>query len=463
MGDKSKIVILGAGLAGLSTAYHLEDLPVEDLPVKKDYEIYEKEEEVGGLCRSKDINGFTPLEKATPGIRKNSLTGFTFDCSGHLLHFKNRYTLDLLKRLLNGNLISHQRNSWIFSKGVYTRYPFQANTYGLPSSVVKECLMGLVEARGSNGDGGSDRNGTFEDWIFHTFGEGIAKHFMIPYNSKFWTVHPSELTCEWLDGYIPVPALEDVLDGALSDSTKPFGYNQEFWYPQDGGIREVPLAFQRQVKKVHTLKEATRIDIEKKEVEFKDGEIIRFDKLVSSLPLIEMKRLINNIPEDVATAFRKLRYTSIFNLNLGIDREEITDKHWIYFPEDDFVFYRVGFPINFSSSVIPKGKSSIYIEISYSKDKPIDKTSIVQRIIRDLKKAGLIFNDSEIVAHDIVDIKYGYIIYDKNYRNAVGTILDFLARKDIYSLGRYGSWRYISMEDAILDGKRIAGFLSKDA
>jgi len=427
-----KVVILGAGLAGLSCAYHL----------KEGYEIYEKEGEVGGVCRSKDIDGFT------------------FDYDGHLLHFKNRYALDLLKNLMDGNLAPHHRDSWIFSKGVFTRYPFQANFYGLPEDVIKECISGLARARYSdplkshNGDGL-----TFEDWILRTFGEGIAKYFMIPYNNKFWTVHPSQLTCDWIGRFIPIPTLDEALDGTLNDRESTIGYNSQFWYPIGGGIGEVALAFKRKIKRVNLSKEAVRIDVAKKEVTFSDGGKGKFDRLISTLPLPEIERLIHPLPKSLLSAFRKLKYLSIFNLNLGIGRENISDRHWIYFPEEEFVFFRVGFPSNFSESTYPKGASSIYAEVSYSITRPIDKSSLTQRIVEDLIKGGIICKEDAIRVLDVVDIRYGYIIYDRNYRKSVSAILNFLADNDIFSIGRYGRWRYMSMEDVILDGKQTARML----
>jgi protoporphyrinogen oxidase len=429
MYPKEDIVILGAGLAGLSAAYHLQELGL-------DYQIFEREKSAGGLCRSSDINGFT------------------FDYTGHLLYFRTKYTFKLVNSLIGGNLRCHRRNSWVFSRGIYTRYPFQANTYGLPPGIIKECILGLIEARRLN-EGKNNRAGNFEEWIFRTFGDGIARYFMLPYNEKFWTVDPRELTCEWLDGYVPVPSLEETLTGALSDFTKPFGYNQEFWYPLKGGIGELALSFKRRLKKVRTLKEVIRIDLKKRRVKFKDGEVISFDRLISTLPVIEMIGLLKDVPSGVADALRRLRYTSIFNLNIGIDRESVSDKHWVYFPEQRFIFYRVGFPGNFSSSLTLPGKSSLYIEVSYSRDEPIDKKKIVQRIINDLIKAGLISKRDKIIAKDIKDIKYGYIVYDRNHRQSTGIVLDFLAKNHVYSIGRYGRWRYMSMEDVILDGKQV--------
>ncbi|MEE9315561.1 MAG: NAD(P)-binding protein, partial [bacterium] len=210
-----KVLIIGAGLTGLSTAYHLEKMGGID------YSVYEKMEKVGGLCRSEYVTG------------RRFEGEFTFDILGHLLHLKEEYTIGLVRRLLEGNLATDiPRDAQIYSKGVYTRYPFQANTYGLPPKVVKECVFGFIDAKyRSLPSPRAPSEESFHDWILRNFGKGIAKHFMVPYNKKIWTVHPRKLTCGWLK-YVPSPTFREVVIGALEKQEKGFGYNVHFDYPQ---------------------------------------------------------------------------------------------------------------------------------------------------------------------------------------------------------------------------------------
>ena len=423
----SEVVIIGAGLAGLSAAYHL----------KKGYALFEKNGEIGGMTRS---------------ICKN---GYIFDYDGHLLHFRNEYTFNLVSELLSGNLAPHKRNSWVYSKGIFTRYPFQANFYGLPNSVVKDCLMGLIKAKISNLPP-SNSNGNFENWIIKTFGEGIANHFMLPYNKKFWTIEPKELTCDWLDGFVPVPDLEDTVTGAISDSTKPYGYNSRFWYPVKGGISELIKGFSEKLRNAHVNKKAVTIDQHRKEIVFEDATIRKFKDMITTMPLPELANILVDTPSDVSQAFSMLKWTSIYVLNIGIKSDNQTERHWVYYPEESTVFYRVGFPTSFSTDVAPKGRSSIYAEIAYSDSKKIDKDTMVSRTIHDLKKCGIISEESDVEICLPMDIKYGYALYDSNRLHAVKIIKNYLEKLGIYTIGRYGSWKYMSMEDVILEGKQIA-------
>ena len=457
-----KIVIIGAGLAGLSCAYHL----------KNDYEIYEKEKEPGGLCRSNKVNGFTraPVRhnswRTVRGCAARNSAGkettavkpwsFTFDFAGHLLHFKTRYVFNLVKRLLNGNLKRHVRNSWIFSKNTYTPYPFQANTYNLPKNIVKECLSGLVCNR-DNFIKAKD----FYEWMLQKFGRGIVQHFMLPYNLKFWGTHPRNLTCEWLDSKIPLPSLKDSIAGAFGNSVKPWGYNFHFWYPRSGGIEALPSAFAKKIEKINYNYEVKEINLKKRNIVFDNSFTKEFNYIVSSIPLTEIGKIIYPIPKRVKEAIRKLKYLSVFNLNLGLSKNYLADKHWIYFSENKFIFYRLGFFSNFSDNLASPDHTSLYVEVSYSKSNPIkNKRNLLDRIKYDLVKADIISKRDQIVSSCINDIKYAYIIYDHNYNKARRIVLEFLDKNKIFSIGRFGSWRYLSMEESIMDGKNAAESLN---
>jgi len=425
---KKRILILGAGLSGLSAAWHLQKKGI-------DCQIFEKEPEAGGLCLSRNIDGFT------------------FDCAGHLLHFKQPYAFNLIKSLLENNLAEHQRSSWIYSFGTYIRYPFQANLYGLPSSIVKECLMGFIGAL-RDGQPQNKKKLNFLKWINLTFGSGIAKYFMIPYNNKFWTIPPEELTCEWLDGFIPVPSLSQILEGTIEESQRQFGYNARFWYPKTGGINQISSAFAGQLKNLYTGCEVKEIDLTRKEIKLcSSGGREKFDYLISTVPLPEMSCLIKGLPNQIRSLFRKLRWNSVFNLNLGIEKKDLSGRHWLYFSQEDLCFFRIGFFHNFSSYLAPDKMSSLYIEVAYSKDKPIDKINIVSRIKEDLKKAGILKESDRISCQHINDIKYAYPIYDSDYTMARKGIFKYLMQRNVVPCGRYGSWRYMSMEDSILGGR----------
>ncbi|HAX61894.1 MAG TPA: protoporphyrinogen oxidase [Elusimicrobia bacterium] len=427
---KFETVIIGGGITGLSVAYHLKN---------KNYILLEKEKSVGGLCKSvADKNGFI------------------YDYTGHLLHIKNDYVKKLVKNLLKKNLALKNRNSWIYSNNVFTRYPFQANLYGLPKKIVNECIEGFVESKLT-----AYRlpltTYSFYDWCLKTFGRGISKYFMIPYNEKLWKINLKNLTTDWLGNYVPQPALQEVIRGAFTDNNKKIGYNATFFYPKTGGMQSLIDSLKKNIAGIKTDVKISSIDISKKIVKTNNVDI-QYNNLVNTIPMPEIIKLIKRVPENVKKASRKLKWTSVLNINLGIKRKNISDKHWIYFPEKKFNFYRAGFYHNFSEALCPDGTSSMYIEISY-RNRKISKEKMLKKTIGELKSAGILKSSDKIISECILDIPYAYVIYDKNRKSSLETIRNYLRKNFIFSVGRYGGWQYSTMEDAILEGKEITKWL----
>jgi protoporphyrinogen oxidase len=421
-----RVLIIGGGLAGLSAGYHLAE---------HDPLLFEKENTIGGLCRS-----FTQ-------------DGFTFDCTGHLIHLKNTYTKELVSTILPDAFDGHERRAAIYSKSITTPYPFQANTYGLPPEVVKECVVGFVESMiaGSNG-----QPRDFRDWVLKTFGAGIAKHFMLPYNEKFWKHDLRTITADWVSWSIPKPTLEEVVNGALGLTNKGMGYNPKFIYPRRGGIDCLPQALARSINRVQTNETVEYIDPKKKYVRMRSGLEVTYDVLISTLPLPVIYRMLKHTSDAFIAAAEKLRAISILNINVGINRPNISDQHWIYFPEDQYVFTRVGFPANFSKSVAPEAASSIYIEITHRMDEPVNVEEAFERSIMDLRKCGILCDSDRVLTRHVLDIKYAYVIFDAHRQQHLQNLIDYLESRDIFSAGRYGRWDYHSMEDSILSGKAAA-------
>jgi protoporphyrinogen oxidase len=424
-----RIVILGGGISGLAAAYHL---------VRRDPDvalrIYERSSRVGGLCRS---------------VHKD---GFIFDHTGHLLHLRSERGRRIVGELVGDELVEHERSAWIYSKGVYTRYPFQSHTYGLPPEVVVECLVEFIRAgRGSAGEGES-----FEEWIQSHFGSGIARHFMIPYNHKLWRVHPREMTTDWLDRFVPAPGIEDVVRGAVSPEPSRLGYNATFSYPRRGGIEVLPERLAQAVGgRIEFGKEARAVRPASREVEFADGSRVEYERLISTVPLPELVEMIADAPPEVRRAARELRWVSVLNINLGVARPDLTDRHWIYVPEEEFLFYRVGFPTSFSRYAAPEGASSLYTEISHLPEDPLDETGAVRRVSDDLVAMGILRSSDRIATTVVLHLPFAYVIFDRRRGPALETLRGFLSDCSIDLLGRFGAWTYASMEDCICDAERL--------
>lgn len=422
--------ILGAGLTGLSAAYHLQD----------GYDIFEQESEAGGLCRTMERNGFL------------------FDYTGHLLHLRREYTQHLVQTLLPDLYQQHARKAVIYTQGRYVDYPFQANISSLSPHIIKECIIGFVETLHKPDSSSQPPIQSFHDWVLHTFGAGIAKYFMFPYNAKLWRIPLDQLAADWVSWSIPKPTLDEFLNGALGIQNRAFGYNPTFLYPKRGGTGQLPKALLSHLRSEHLRyrKKAIEIDAAAKKIRFEDGSTHTYDRLISTLPLPRLLAILRNLPQEITQAGEQLRHVSIYDVNIGVKRPNISDVHWIYFPEPDYLFYRVGFPMNFSPAVAPQGCSSMYVEVSVLPDEVIPEHTLLDRIYADLQRCGILRETDEIPVAAVERIECAYVIHDLHRSQALQSIFPYLEHQQIYSTGRYGAWKYDSMEGAMLDGKQIA-------
>lgn len=452
------VVILGAGLAGLSAAYHLDD---------RDVVLVEREAEVGGLCRS---------------LRHD---GFVFDFTGHLLHLRDPTIRDWVLELLPDGYRHLDRSAWIHSHERLTPYPFQANTADLPLDVRLECLLGFIEAMARAGkqqrpipdakqliDGlpfmavcppPESGEPSFLDWIMTTFGEGFAKHFFVPYNEKLWRRKLSEVTGDWVSWSIPRPELVDVLRGAITRSDKVFGYNPQFLYPAAGGIDHLPRSIAAAVPDGIVRLECAAVEITASErrVTLANGETLSGEHVLSSLPLTTLARITTDIPADLRAAAEELDHVSIRAVNLGVRGEPVhTDAQWVYFPEPAFPFHRIGLPTALTPTMAPSGHHSLVAEISFRPDDDPGAEASLEQTIAGLVRSGFLRDPADVVTSQVVDIPLAYVVFDKQRREVLPGLMRWFVERGIVPMGRYGTWDYLAMEDSLRHGREVARWIA---
>jgi len=442
----AECLILGAGPTGLSAALQLGKKAV----------LLERDAEVGGNCRSVEDGGFT------------------FDHAGHIMFSNDEFVHDLYRTLLGDNVHWQDREAWIYSKGVFTRYPFQSSLYGLPASVLTECLVGAIEARfgklsDKSGAGSSSLRklaepSNFHEFIHSSWGHGVARHFAIPYNQKLWTVPLTDIETSWMKGRVPLPNLEEMIAGAVQPVPKPVGPNAKFGYPLRGGFQALMKAFLPHLRgAVHLNSEVSELHPSRREAVTADGRRFSYRTLISTLPLPELIRIVGDeAPEQVRRAAEQLQFVSVRCVNLGIGRANLTEKHWVYYPEDT-IFHRIFCQGNASPLCNPKGGFGLTCEITYSDYKPLPYSGerLIQRCIDDCVAVGMIDAKDPIwVAHE-VDIPYAYVIYDHNRADNVELIKSWLNEQNIIAAGRYAEWEYYNSDHAFIAGKRAAQTVSE--
>jgi protoporphyrinogen oxidase len=415
------VAVLGAGLSGMSAAFHLAKAGVP-------HRIFERSAEPGGHVITREDSGYR------------------FDVTGHLLHLRDPEIRALALSWIGDDWLEIERRSMIWSNGTYTRYPFQANTFGLPPAVAFECLKGFLEAHYA---AEKPPPRTFEDFCLQHFGEGISRHFMVPYNARLWGVHPSEITADWCSRFVPLPKLDDVVAGAVGLNDRELGYNTRFVYPRLG-IGELTRGLARAVPQIELARAPRSIDWRRRELAF-DDETLRYDALVSTAPLDVLIRLMADVPGPVAAAAAKLRCTHLYYLDVALNGPCRKPLHWVYVPEARYPFYRVGCYSHFSAAMAPPGKANLYVELA-DRAEP-DLRTLLPRVAEGLVEMGIIDVPEAVRFARLRRVDHAYVIFDHAYFDSLATIRPFLTEAGIVSTGRYGGWNYSAMEDALRFGR----------
>jgi len=307
---KKKVIIIGAGPAGLSAGWHLKKAGFND------FLILEKNSYAGGLSASfKDKKGFI------------------WDIGGHVIHNKNREFVNFCKKVLKNKIVKQKRQSFIYFKNKFIPYPFQNNIAFLPDKYKNKCLKGLAKSQSSVIN--------FHSWILANFGLGIAKYFMIPQNEKTWQYPLNKIGTMWLAKKVNLPSLKKLKQECQKKKPKiiAWGSNKEFYYPENGGIGllwQETADYLKPHIKFNT--EIVKIDLLKKTVLVKQRSSLQleFKTLISTIPLNELIK-ISNAPVEIKQESQKLKHTSGLVIGLGYNKKPIFKNwHWLYFPEKKY-------------------------------------------------------------------------------------------------------------------------------
>jgi protoporphyrinogen oxidase len=421
------VLIIGGGLTGLVAA---EQLARAGSPAV----VLEREAEPGGACRSLSDNGFV------------------FDYTGHLLHVARSETEVYLDELgLWRQLEVHGRRAAVVIGGRPTPYPVQINTHGLAPEVRRDCLLGFVRAWAEET---VEEPADFRAWVMERFGAGLAEHFFFPYNTKLYRARPEELSLDWVGRYVPKPKLEEVVDGALGLHDEDVGYNATFRYPAKGGICLLPNGVAERLSSLRLEREVVRLHLGEGWVELADGERLEWRKLLSTISLPALIDLVvDPVPEEVAAARCALRWVRVLNLALGVEGPAPSDQHWLYFPDPELPFYRVGFPSN-HGDLAPGGCHTVSLEVSLDPGEG-DVEALAAAAQHALVGANLL-DEEAVRVRRVTVLDPAYVVFDHPRREAVAVLRGFLREQGVMLAGRWAEWKYSAMEDAILDGMRAA-------
>jgi protoporphyrinogen oxidase len=426
-----RIVIVGAGPTGLGAAYRLQELGHDD------WHIYEAASHVGGLASSVESNGFV------------------YDTGGHVMFSHYKYFDELVDKLLGDQYSEISREAWIRMQDRWVPYPFQNNLRFLDVDAAVDCVMGLAGERDKPANAQN-----FKDWILAVFGEGISRHFMLPYNWKVWA-HPLELMDkQWMAERVSVVDLEGTLRNILAEKNDSrWGPNASFKFPLRGGTGGLYQPFVPYIKDHLTLNKCVEsIDNIRKVVRFSDGDEDEYDILLNTMPLTELLPRLGSAPDEARSAARHLSWSSGLFVGLGIARPCPTeDKCWVYFPEETAPFYRITYLSRYSPYMAPDADHfSIITETSVSQWKPENRETIVDQTIDGLITTGILEESDRglIVDRTLIETPYAYPTPTLRRDAALGALQPFLMSQGIFSRGRFGGWLYEigNMDHSVMQG-----------
>ena len=419
----SNNVILGAGIAGISAAYHLKQKGESSV-------IFEKDNDWGGLC------GFFEID------------GFRFDRFVHFTFAKDEKIAELFAK--SSPLYAHPPVSYNYWRGCWLKHPAQNNLAPLPIEEKVKIIDSFVNRPRKDVAEISD----YAEWLRVQYGDYFAENFPFAYTRKYWGVEAQQLETKWVGNRLHVSPLPEVLRGAFAEQQENFYYTKFMNYPKKGGFRSIMNECRKGLD-IRLNKKAVRIDTAAKQVEFADGTVEKYDNLISSLPLPEIIKMISDVPENVQNAAKQLRWTCGYQVSLGFNRPDVAKYLWFYIYDEDVPPARVYSPNLKSPDNAPDGCSSLQAEIFFANGvKVVDKNIILQKTVEKLKEICQ-FNDSDVVVKDIRFEPYANIIFTPEIYESRKVVREWLQARGIKTIGRFGEWDYLWSHQAFESGMKV--------
>ena len=410
-----KYLIIGAGISGLTAANYL----------KKDYLLIEKENEPGGYCRT---------------IHRGD---YVWDYAGHFFHFKT----DEFRRLFHENIpeqdiISQTKRTKILYKGQLVDYPFQTNIHQLEKQEFIDCLYDLFQRKEKT------EYSDFLDMLYGKFGKSIVEKFLKPYNEKLYACDLHQLDKDAMGRFFPYADIPQIIANMKREQDS--SYNSTFLYPRNGAGSFLDVLYRRlDSTKVRLGCTLTRVDAERKLAYTDGGEEISFEYLINTAPLNHFLAMLGT---DAALELNgRLSYNKVLVFNLGFSKKSAFKEHWIYVPDKNVNYYRIGFYDN----ILSTDKLSMYVEIGYPKDAAVDTEQQLALTLENLKRCGIVTEDNSLIASSTILMDPAYVHIRRDTEAAIAEMKRSLAVSGIHTIGRYGGWTYCSMEDCMLEAKEL--------
>lgn len=428
---KSEVVILGGGIAGLSLASFIERQAI----------VLESKDQVGGLSRSYSLNGIV------------------YDIGPHIMFSKNKQVLDLHTSMIETNRL--RRSNKIFYKGRFVKYPFENDLAALDPEERDYCLKEFLSNPYEN-----YRPTNMLQFFLSTFGEGITRLYLQPYNEKIWKFDPAFMDTQMVDR-IPKPPAEDVVKSAKGVATEGYTHQLYFHYPKSGGFQTMVNAYQKcaetKGQRVHTGIQIQRIERTTSGWHiFTNKGVYETAQIINCMPLHELFKYLDST-EKALQCLNGLKYNSIYIILVQVKKDAIGDELGIYIPDKNIIFHRLC-RLNFlgENYRLPGNQSTLMAEVTFRPGSylaSLPKEHIVEQVLHGLVSMKF------IEMHDVIDTvirveHYAYVIYDLAHRQNADFVLNYLKDKGIRSVGRFAEFEYLNTDGVVERTLKLADELN---
>lgn len=426
-----KLTILGAGLSGVSLAYFLQENERID-----EINIIEKEDSIGGLCRS--------IEK----------DGYVYDIGPHILFSKDKEMLNLMLDVLPGKN-DLKRSNQIIYKGKYIKYPFENDLSKLPQDDLNYCVTAFT-----NNPYKGYKSENMLQFFLKTFGEGITNTYLRPYNEKIWKYDPAFMDTQMVER-IPQPTDEEIMRSAAGETVDGYIHQLYFHFPKEGGIESVVKGFSNRLKskcRIYINQEVKKIE---KEAEgfnvYTTTHSFFSDKLISTIPIQELVNSYQGVAQEIRDCTGELRYNSII-IAFVKTKEDLSGENFAFMiPEKDIIFHRIS-KMDFLGDAYKSNGATYMVEITYRKGDYTDSLTdgeLEKRIAAGIAKLNFA-REEDITIINITKHEYAYVIYDLHHKQNMSAIRKYFVKEGIYLNGRFGNFEYWNMDKVLRESKTMA-------
>lgn len=480
-----KVIIIGAGPAGLTAAYEL-------LKKNKKYEviILEESNEIGGISRTvryqnnrMDIGGHRFFSKSEE-IKNiwNELMP---------LQGKEAYDDKILNRkatLEKGGPDPEKEDKVMLVRNRVSRIFYLKKFFDYPITMKKETFLNMGFARTVKA-GFSYLKSIFvkreekslEDFYINRFGKVLYSMFFEKYTEKLWGRHPSEISADWgaqrVKGLSIKAVIKDMINKKINTNKKQeieTSLIEQFWYPKLGPGQLYEEMANRIIELGGKIKKGYKVnniyveDKRIKKVKCDNGEIMECDVLISSMPL---KDLINgiideNISTEIINIANGLPYRDFITVGLQVNKLNLINKTdiktlgnivpdcWIYVQEPEVKLGRIQIFNNWSPYLVEKPEKNVWIGLEYfcnENDKYWNMTNneFIEFATNELISMGIINKESVIDSH-IEKVKKAYPAYFDTYKD-INKVIEYINNLDnLYCIGRNGQHRYNNMDHSMM-------------